>query len=331
MVISRRRMILSLLASVPTAALAPVARAIPTGGASPLAMRNFGESGRAALTEGETLLVEIAFRAAVIAVDGAFPIAITPQSAGGRALIEPQPLFFFPGSDGRTWRTILSAPLDSGGQRATLRFAALAQSGRRESTSGYEYESLRGSYGRSILRLSRETTDPSPEIAERKRREFEANAALFRRRSPRLWSDEFAAAVPFASRNNFGLRRTVNGTLHYRHGGLDYPAPIGTPVRAINDGRVAFSGEQWTPGRVVILDHGGGIFSRYLHLSARHVAAGDHVGRGEVIGLSGNTGGQRPAPHLHLDTFVNGTAVSPRSLRQTASRLLELERGSGAP
>jgi murein DD-endopeptidase MepM/ murein hydrolase activator NlpD len=99
-------------------------------------------------------------------------------------------------------------------------------------------------------------------------------------------------------------------------------------VRAINDGRVAFSGEQWTPGQVVILDHGGGIFSRYLHLSKRHVAVGDHVGRGDVIGLSGRSGGQQPAPHLHLDTFVNGTPVNPRSLQQTASRLLDLERAA---
>jgi murein DD-endopeptidase MepM/ murein hydrolase activator NlpD len=320
--ISRRQMLLSLLASVPAAGLA---RAIPFTGPSPIAARNFGASGRAALVEGETLLFEVTFPTAVNAVEGAFPVPITPQSAGGRALVEPQPLFFFPGSDRRTWRTILTAPLDSGGQRATLRIAAHSKAERFAWTD--DYESLPGSYGRSVLTLSRETTAPSPEIAARKRREFEATAALFRRRSPRMWSKEFAPTLSFASKSNFGLRRTVNGTLHYRHAGLDYPAPIGTPVRAINDGRVAFSGEQWTPGRIVVLDHGGGIFSRYMHLSERRVAEGDLVARGDVVGLSGNTGGQRPAPHLHLDTFVNGTPVDPRSLRRTASRLLELERG----
>jgi murein DD-endopeptidase MepM/ murein hydrolase activator NlpD len=326
MVISRRQMLVSLFASVPAAALGPLVRAFPVADPSPLAARNFGEGGRAALTEGETLLVEMVFPEAVASVDGAFPILITPQSTGGRALVEPQPLFFFPASDRRIWRTILSAPLDSGGQRATLRLAAAARTRRLEWAS--EYESLPGSYGRSALTLSRETTDPSPEIAERKRREFEANAALFRRRTSRRWSSAFAPAVSVASKNNYGLRRTVNGTLHYRHAGLDYPAPIGTPVRAINDGRVAFSGEQWTAGRIVILDHGGGIFSRYLHLSQRHVAEGDSVGRGDVIGLSGNTGGQRPPPHLHLDTFINGTPVNPLNLRLTASRLLDLERSS---
>jgi murein DD-endopeptidase MepM/ murein hydrolase activator NlpD len=141
-----------------------------------------------------------------------------------------------------------------------------------------------------------------------------------------MWSQEFAPAVPFASKNNFGLRRTVNGTLHYRHAGLDYPAPVGTPVRAINAGTVAFSGEQWTPGRTVILDHGGGLFSRYLHLSERHVVEGDRVDRGEVIGLSGRSGGQRPPPHLHLETLVNGTPVNPHSIAQTAARIVALER-----
>jgi murein DD-endopeptidase MepM/ murein hydrolase activator NlpD len=142
-----------------------------------------------------------------------------------------------------------------------------------------------------------------------------------------MWSDGFVPPVSQPSKNNFGLRRTVNGTLNYRHAGLDFPVPIGTPVRAINAGRVAFSGEQWTQGQMVVVDHGGGIFSRYLHLSERRVALGELVGRGDIVGRSGDTGGQRPGPHLHLDTYVNGTAVDPRSLGRTAWHLLDLERG----
>jgi murein DD-endopeptidase MepM/ murein hydrolase activator NlpD len=328
MVISRRQVLVSLLAGVQAAALDPVRRAFAFTDSSTLSVRNFGDTGRAALTEGETLLVEIAFGGVANSVEGAFPIAITPPSAGGELLVEPQPLYFYPGSDGATWRTILSAPLDSVGQRGTLRVAALVQVVRQEWT--FEYESLPGDYRRSFLRLSRETTDPSREIAERKRREFESNAALLSLRTPRLWDGEFAPAVPYASRNNFGLHRTVNGTLQYRHAGIDSPAPIGTRVRAINDGRVALSGVQWTPGQIIILDHGGGIFSRYLHLSDRHVAEGELVRRGDVIGLSGNTGGQKPGPHLHLDSFVNGTPVNLQSLRHTASQLMELERAYGA-
>lgn len=286
---------------------------------------NLEGSGAAALVEGETLLVEVRFPTPARAVEGSLPFVITPASAGGRPLVEPQPLFFYRGRDGKTFRTILSVPLDSGGRQGPLRLTAMAGGARRQWT--FEYESILGQYGRSRLALSRQTTAPSPEVAERRHREFEANAALYRRRTRRQWVETFSEPVAHASRKNFGLRRTIHGTLHYRHSGLDYPTPIGTPVRAINAGRVAFSGEQWTPGRVVILDHGGGIFSRYLHLSERTVEEGDLVERGQLIGRSGNSGGQRPAPHLHLDVFVNGTPVNPRSLMRTAARLFEAGAG----
>ena len=288
-------------------------------------LTHVGGGAGASLVEGGTLLVEIAFPAAASAVEGALPITITPQYTGGRPLVEPQPLFFFPAADGRTVRTILSAPLDSGGHAATLRLAARVLGRTREWR--YAYEARAGSYGRSVLTLSRASSAPPPDVAERKRREFETNVAVYRGRTPRAWSDAFLPPVPHASKNNFGLRRTVNGTLHYRHAGLDYPVPIGTPVRAVNDGRVALSTEQWTPGQVVVVDHGGGIFSRYMHLSERLVAAGERVSRGQVIGRSGNTGGQRTAPHLHFETIVNGTPVDPSALMRTAARLVSLERG----
>jgi murein DD-endopeptidase MepM/ murein hydrolase activator NlpD len=326
MAISRRTMLRSLAAAIPGGVLAFAARGVAGEEAGSLVAINFGSGGHAAIAEGETLLVEVKLPTAVRSVEGAFPIVITPSAATGTRLVEPQPLFFYPGPDGATWRTILSAPLDSGGQRGTMRIAARVRGGVREWTR--EYESLPGRYGSSRLRLSRETSAPPPALAERRRREFEANAALYRRRTPRLWVEAFSPAVSHASRGNFGLRRTVNGTLQYRHAGLDFPVPIGTPVRAMNAGIVAFSGEQWAPGRIVILDHGGGIFTRYLHLSERLVAEGDRVARGQTIGRSGDTGGQRTAPHLHVDTIVNGTPVHPRSLAETTARLCELERST---
>jgi murein DD-endopeptidase MepM/ murein hydrolase activator NlpD len=98
-------------------------------------------------------------------------------------------------------------------------------------------------------------------------------------------------------------------------------------VRAINDAIVALSEEQWTPGQVICLDHGGGIFSRYIHLSERRVRAGDIVTRGQIIALSGNTGGQKPPPHLHMDMVVNGTHVDPKDFINTAAQLEKAEAG----
>jgi murein DD-endopeptidase MepM/ murein hydrolase activator NlpD len=95
----------------------------------------------------------------------------------------------------------------------------------------------------------------------------------------------------------------------------------------MNDGRVVLSTEQWVPGQTVCIDHGGGVFTRYLHLAERHVSEGDEVRRGEVIGLSGHSGGQRPGPHLHLDVVVNGSHVDPLAFVQTAAQLCSLEAG----
>jgi murein DD-endopeptidase MepM/ murein hydrolase activator NlpD len=160
------------------------------------------------------------------------------------------------------------------------------------------------------------------------RRDFETMVAIYRRRTPRRWRDPFIHPVACAHRNNFGDRRVVNGTKCYRHAGLDYNAPLGTSVRAMNDGRVVLSTEQWVPGQTVCLDHGGGVFTKYLHLSKRQVSEGDEVRRGEVIGLSGRSGGQRPGPHLHLDVVVNGSHVDPLAFVQTAAQLCTLESGS---
>jgi murein DD-endopeptidase MepM/ murein hydrolase activator NlpD len=118
------------------------------------------------------------------------------------------------------------------------------------------------------------------------------------------------------------VRRTVNRTKRYRHIGLDFLASTGTPVKAMNDGTVVLSTEQWTPGQTVIVDHGGSIFSKYNHLSERRVREGDAVTRGQVIALSGRSGGQKTPPHLHLDIFINRTPVDPEDFMRTAARLI---------
>jgi murein DD-endopeptidase MepM/ murein hydrolase activator NlpD len=127
--------------------------------------------------------------------------------------------------------------------------------------------------------------------------------------------------------NNFGVKRTVNKTKRYRHRGLDMHAGMGTPIKAINDGRVALSTEQWVAGQSIVIDHGGGVFSKYAHLSSRKVSKGDHVLRNQVIALSGNSGGQKSPPHLHLDIIVNGSHCDPKDFMRTAQKLIDVENG----
>ncbi len=283
---------------------------------------NHNDSGQGIIHEGKTLLISITFDADVEQISGSLPVDLL--TSGKERLIEPQPLFFYPAGNRRTFRAILSAPLDAlDGQQTLLKFAATIGSTTREWGSPYRIE--RGNYRASSFTVNKNFSSPSPEIVAQMRRDFEVTAQIYRRRNPRQWQEPFQLPVSSSSRHNFGDRRTVNGTKRYRHAGLDFTSPIGTPVRAINSGIVVFSGEQWTPGQTICLDHGGGIFSKYMHLSERLVSEGEAVKRGQVIATTGRSGGQKPGPHLHLDMVINGSHVDPVDFFRTALRLLTLE------
>jgi len=100
------------------------------------------------------------------------------------------------------------------------------------------------------------------------------------------------------------------GDISLRHLGVDLGAAVGTPVYAVNDGIVSFVKELTVYGKMIIIDHGLGIYSLYLHLEEFKVAEGDKVNRGEVIGLSGSTG-YSLGPHLHLSIKAKGASVDP--------------------
>jgi murein DD-endopeptidase MepM/ murein hydrolase activator NlpD len=131
------------------------------------------------------------------------------------------------------------------------------------------------------------------------------------------------------------------------HKGIDYRAPTGTPVRAIGDGKVFYRGNKGGYGNVLEIQHGGGIITRYGHLSRfeGEPRAGDPIRQGDVIGYVGMTG-LATGPHLHFEFLVRGQQKNPQSVikasespqldialqvefdRQTAPLLASL---SGAP
>ena len=107
----------------------------------------------------------------------------------------------------------------------------------------------------------------------------------------------------------FGEERIVNGVPQVgHHGGTDFGAYAGTPVYASNAGVVVMSGLYLVRGNLVVVDHGGGVFSLYGHLSDRSVAVGDVVEKGELLGHVGSTG-YSTGPHLHWEVSVGGILV----------------------
>jgi hypothetical protein len=295
-------------------------------GAGQLRLTNRQAGNRASLTEGKTLVVTLEFPFSTNHLAGSFPVVLEDTDAVGARLTEPQPLFFYAGRDARTFHTILSAPLDAFAGTYNLH---LSVPSRRDAPLewSFPYAIERGTYTESALTLDENFSSPPPEVKARMERDFLTMVEIYQRRTPRRWHAPFIRPVKGPDKDNFGSRRVVNRTKHYSHAGLDYRAPKGTPVRAINDGIVALSAEQWTPGQAICLDHGGGIFSKYIHLSERRVRAGEAVTSGQIIALSGNTGGQKPPPHLHMDMVVNGTHVDPTDFINTAAQLLKAEAG----
>jgi murein DD-endopeptidase MepM/ murein hydrolase activator NlpD len=128
------------------------------------------------------------------------------------------------------------------------------------------------------------------------------------------WGRPIATAPGTSAGQRFGGPRPGR-----KHAGLDFPAPIGTPITAAQAGRVVFAGTQGGYGRMVVIDHGDGWTSRYAHLSSVAVRAGDTVTRGQTIAASGNTG-RSTGPHLHFELRKDGVAQDPEPLLFVGTR-----------
>jgi murein DD-endopeptidase MepM/ murein hydrolase activator NlpD len=150
------------------------------------------------------------------------------------------------------------------------------------------------------LRVPQRFVELSPRDEARAAREAARLAALFRAiTTERLWHGPFHLPIEGVQpSSSFGRRRILNGRPRSPHTGVDLGAPAGTPIRAMQRGRVVLDADLFFSGRTVILDHGLGLFSLYGHLSESRVQPGVVVDAGEVIGLVGATG-RVTAPHLH--------------------------------
>ena len=105
-----------------------------------------------------------------------------------------------------------------------------------------------------------------------------------------------------------------------RHEGVDYGAPIGTPVHAVGDGVVSFAGQQNGYGNVIQIQHAGNRMTVYGHLSKIDVQRGEHVAQGDHIGDVGMTG-WATGPHLHFEFRVAGAVKDPLTIAKSAETL----------
>jgi murein DD-endopeptidase MepM/ murein hydrolase activator NlpD len=111
--------------------------------------------------------------------------------------------------------------------------------------------------------------------------------------------------------SDFGARLDPYSADRSMHQGLDISTPHGQPVLTPSDGTIVFNGTEGGYGKVLVVDHGYGVKTRYGHLSETYVRVGERVARGQKIAAVGNTG-RSTGPHLHYEVRVNGIPENPR-------------------
>ncbi|PIQ68658.1 MAG: hypothetical protein COV91_02985 [Candidatus Taylorbacteria bacterium CG11_big_fil_rev_8_21_14_0_20_46_11] len=125
-----------------------------------------------------------------------------------------------------------------------------------------------------------------------------------------LWHDSFQYPLSDTRvSDSFGyVRQTGASTIFHR--GTDFEADIGTPVYALSDGVVRLMRQFTAYGKIIVVDYGSNISAYYLHLSQMNVRKDELVEKGQVIGLSGDTG-YALSPHLHLSIKIHGASIDP--------------------
>lgn len=125
--------------------------------------------------------------------------------------------------------------------------------------------------------------------------------------TPSIWPTDSRRVT-----SHYGYRRDpFNRSLSF-HAGIDIGANFNDPVYATADGTVTESGYDRYLGHYILIDHGSGLKTRYMHLNKRYVEQGDQVKKGETIGLIGSTG-RSTGPHLHYEVWVDGKVADPRA------------------
>lgn len=169
-------------------------------------------------------------------------------------------------------------------------------------------------YPMVAVKVAKKFTEPDPEQVKEINQDKTIKEDAFKHFDPdRLWAGDFRPPVKASISDIFGTGRTFNGKVQSRHQGLDYAVPSGTPVSAVNGGTILLARPLYFEGNCVVIDHGQGLLTLYMHLSEFKVKEGEKVARGQEVGLSGGTG-RATGPHLHIAVRWQGTYLNPATL-----------------
>ena len=167
-------------------------------------------------------------------------------------------------------------------------------------------------YGESRITIDNPTfVSPTLEERERASAEYLLVQKLIAQQTEQLTFDlEFISPVDTLITSPYGKKRFINDAPRSPHLATDIRGKEGTPIIAPKDGRAVLVANHFYSGNIVILDHGGGLFSSYSHMQKHNILEGDVVKKGTVIGFVGSTG-RVTGPHLHWTIYLNENRINP--------------------
>jgi murein DD-endopeptidase MepM/ murein hydrolase activator NlpD len=222
-------------------------------------------------------------------------------------------LVFFHPANGRLWYALAAVPVETAPGRYALTVKETLAPGK-SAEMRVKIKVAGAAYPKITIKVAKQYTEPDPEQLRQIAGDKDVKQKTFAAETPqRLWAGPFLPPVSAAISDVFGTARVINQEVKSRHLGLDYGVPAGTAVHAVNHGAVLLARPLFFEGNCVVLDHGQGLLSLYLHLSEFRVKEGDEVDPGQVIGLSGGSG-RATGPHLHLAIRWQGVYLNPATL-----------------
>ncbi|MRI58326.1 MAG: M23 family peptidase [Epsilonproteobacteria bacterium] len=166
-------------------------------------------------------------------------------------------------------------------------------------------------YPKERIRVPKSKVHPPKSLQKRISAEYKEAMKIYATTTPISYIHKpFVLPLSTPITSSYGNARLFNGSLKSFHSGTDFKAKVGTPIKAINDGKVVLVKDRYYAGGSVIVDHGRGIYSCYYHLSKFLVKKGEKVKRGQIIAKSGKSG-RVSGPHLHLTIKIKGISVDP--------------------
>lgn len=221
-------------------------------------------------------------------------------------------LQFFRGRESNVWIALAGVDVEAPEGPSIWQIVAHTANGAIDLSQTVEIHSPH--YRTGSLKVAPGFVEPAPEALARIQEEVKLKEEVFATSAQNpLWTASFRAPVSALPTDSFGTRRMFNGKLASIHKGMDFRAPVGTPVRAASSGTVVLAQPLYYEGNCVVLDHGLGLYTLSMHLSRIDVSVGQSVNTGDRLGLSGATG-RVTGPHLHWAVRWQGAYLDPAKM-----------------